>query len=265
MSTTPATFSVVLSHAELAYLLSLLGAAPTLGVDRNPFDGFDAASITLAHTTARDALRARDLLRLDAEDRPLVHDDLLRVLESYANPQLIVTAYRYAVGEELPLAWFGYCRAGAAVIHTRPGDLLHAFVLAPDAAALAEALADFCAGSAAASLPAITPLTLPGGALAAARAYADAGQSDQVAQVLRTAGLDDDTAAALAADLNNPAAVTAITFVATGDDAETRRRDAIFWQSTTLSARLIVYTGADAVQISGGGDADLLTILNEMM
>lgn len=257
-------FSVVLSHAELAYLLSLFAAAPTIGVDRNPFDGLSAQEIAVAHTTARDALRARDLLRLDAEARPLVNDDLLRVLESYARPNLIVAAYRYAAGDELPLAWFGYCRADAAVIHTRPDDLLHAFALAPDAAALAVALAGFCAGGAAVSLPASTPLTLPGGALAAARAYADAGQSDQVAQVLRTAGLDADTAAALAAELNNPAAVTAIAFV-TNDGATPRRRDAIYWQSTAPAARLIVYTGADAVQISDGGAADLLAILNEMV
>jgi hypothetical protein len=257
-------FQVVLSHAELAYLLTNFNAAPHLGVDRNPFDGLDDRQIAVAHATARDALRARDLLRLDAADQPLVHDDLLRVLESYANPHLIVTAYRYVTGEELPLAWFGYRRAGAVVIHTRPDDLLHAFVLAPDVAALARALVDFCAGGASPT-PTRAPLTLPGGALAAARAYADAGQADQVAQVLRTAGLDDATATPLVADLNNPAAVTAITFVTNSVAAAPRRRDAIYWQSTTPSARLIVYTGADTVQISGGGTADLLAILNEMV
>ncbi|HAJ38603.1 MAG TPA: hypothetical protein DCL15_23295 [Chloroflexi bacterium] len=258
-------FSVVLSHAELAYLLSLFAATPTIGVDRNPFDGLSTQEIAVAHATARDALRARDLLRLDAEARPLVKDDLLRVLESYARPNLIVTAYRYVAGENLPLTWFAYRRADAAVIHMRPDDLLHAFALVSDAAALTQALADFCAGGTAASLHAGAPLTLPARALAAARAHADTEQADQVAQVLRTVGLDDDTAAALAADLNNPTAVTAITCVATGDDARTRRRDAIFWQSTTPSARLIVYTGGDAVQISGGGAANFLTILNEMM
>jgi len=262
--TTSAPFQVVLSHAELACLLTNFNAAPHLGVDRNPFDGLDDQQIAVAHATARDALRARDLLRLDAADQPLVHDDLLRVLESYANPHLIVTAYRYVAGEELPLAWFGYRRAEAIVIHTRPGDLLHAFVLAPDAAALTRALLDFCAGGASPT-PTRAPLTLPGGALAAARAYADAGQTDQVAQVLRTAGLDDAAAATLATELNNPAAVTAITFVANGGAAAPRRRDAIYWQSTTPAVRLIDYTGADAVQISGGGAADLLAILNEMM
>lgn len=258
-------FSVVLSHAELAYLLSLFAATPTIGIDRNPFDGLSAQEIAVAHTTARNALRARDLLRLDAEARPLVNDDLLRVLESCANPHLIVTAYRYVAGEELPLARFGYRRADAAVIHTRPDDLLHAFTLAPDAMTLAQSLADFCAGGAAASLPASAPLTLPGGVMAAARAYADAGQADQVVQVLRTAGLDDDAATALAAELNNPAAVTAITFVATSSDAGTRRRDAIYWQSTSPAARLIVYTEAGAVQISSGGAAEFLAILNQMM
>jgi hypothetical protein len=261
--TTSAPFQVVLSHAELAYLLTNFNASPHLGVDRNPFEGLDDLQIAVAHATARDALRARDLLRLDAADQPLVHDDLLRVLESYVHPQLIVTAYRYVVNVELPLAWFGYRRADATVIHTRPGDLLHAFALAPDVTFLAQALTDFCAG-AALPAPATAPLTLPGGALAAARAYADAGQSTEVAQVLRTAGLGDDTAAALATELNNPAAVTAITFVASGAAAP-RRRDAIYWQSTTPAARLIVYTGADTVQISGGGAADLLAILNEMM
>jgi hypothetical protein len=264
MSTTPATFSVVLSHAELAYLLALLGAAPTLGVDRNPFNGFSAETIAVAHATARDALRARDLLRLDVEERPLVNDDLLRVLQSYASPQMIVTAHRYVAGEELPLAWFGYRRGDAAVIHTRPGDLLHAFVLASDAGFLAQTLADFCAGGAAVSMPASAPLTLAGSALAAARTYADAGAVDQIVQVLRTTGLDNDAATALAIELTHPVAMTAITIVATGSAAEARRRDAIYWQSTTPAARLIIYTGDGAVQISSGGAGDFLAILNEM-
>ncbi len=260
----PTSFAVVLSHAELAYLLTLFAAAPTVGVDHDPLSALDDASRTVAYATARDALRARDLLRFDAADQPLVQDDLLRVLESYARPHLVVTAYRYGAGEELPLAWFGYRRAGAAVIHTRPGDHLHAFALAADNAALAQALADFCADGAAPTAHGAR-LTLPAGALAAARAYADAGQATEVAPVLRSAGLDDDTAAALAADLNNPAAVTAITFVAPGGDAASRRRDAIYWQSTTPSARLIVYTGTEAVQISSGADSELLAILNEMV
>lgn len=264
MSTPPAAFSVVLSHAELACLLSLLGAAPTLGVDRNPFDGLSDQEITVAHTTARDALRARDLLRFDGEERPLVNDELLRVLASYADPQLIVTAYRYAAGEELPLVWFGYHRGNAAVIHTRPGDLLHTFELTPDVALLAQALADFCTGGAS-PISTSAQLTLPGGALAAARAYADAGQTDQVAPVLHAAGLDAGAATALAAALNHPAAVTALTFAATTADAGTRRRDAIYWQSTAPATRLIVYTGDGVVQINSGGVADLLTILNEMV
>lgn len=263
MSITPTTFSVVLSHAELAYLLSLLDATPTLGIDRNPFDGFNAQEIAVAHATARDALRARDLLRLDAEARPLVNDDLLCVLESYANPQLIVTAHRYAAGEELPLAWFGYRRGDVVVIHTRPGDLLHAFELAPEAAFLAQALADFCHGDAPPA-PVSAPLTLPPGVMAAARASVDAGEIEQVAQVLRSAGLDNDAATALVTELTHPEAMTAITFVAAGNGAEPRRRDAIYWQSTPPAARLIVYAG-DAVQISSGGAADLLAILNEMM
>lgn len=263
MPTAPSSFSVVLSHAELAYLLSLLDATPALGVDHNPFDGFNVEAIALAHAIARDTLRARDLLRLDAEDRPLVNDDLLRVLESYAAPHLIVTAYRYTAGEELPLAWFAYRRADAAVIHTRPGDRLHTFALAPDGAFLAQALADFCTGDAPPP-PASAPLTLPPGVMAAARASVDAGETEQVAQVLRSAGLDNDAATALVTELTHPEAMTAITFVAVGNGAEPRRRDAIYWQSTPPAARLIVYVG-DAVQISSGGAAEFLAILNEMV
>ena len=264
MSAAPSAFSVVLSHAELVYLLTLFDSAPVLGIDRDPFEGYGAEAMMVAHVTARDALRARDLLHLDAEARPLVNDDLLCVLESYARPQQIVTAYRYAVGEELPLVWFGYRSADATVIHTRPDDLLHAFALAPDVSFLAKALVDFCTGGAA-SARSGSSLSLPGGVMAAARASADAGQADQVVRVLRTAGLDEDVSAALAADLNNPAAVTAITFAATDEDAQVRRRDAIYWQSTTPTARLIVYTEGGAVQVSNASDADLRVILNEMM
>lgn len=261
---TSASFQVVLSHAELAYLLTNFNVSPHLGVDRNPFDGLDDRQIAVAYTTARDALRARDLLRLDAADQPLVHDDLLRVLEVYANPHLVVTAYRYVAGEELPLAWFGYCSADVAVIHTRPGDLLHRFMVAPEMMILAQALADFCTNGTPAT-PVRASFILPGGVMAVARAYADVGQADQVAQVLRSAGLDAGAAQALAMELNNPAAVTAITLVATGADVRVQRRDAIYWQSTLPTTRFIVYTEGGVVQVSSGGSNDLLAILNEMV
>jgi hypothetical protein len=264
MDVASAPFEVVLSHAELAFLLTLFNAAPRLGVDRDPFDGLDDTQIAIAHATARDALRARDLLRLGADDRLLVNDDLLRVLETYTSAQTIVTAYRYAADEELPLAWFGYRRADVAVIHTRPADLLHTFAAAADDAYLAKALVDFCAGGAP-TAPAGASLTLPGGVMAAARAYADGGQAAEVAQVLHAAGLDGDTATALAADLTNPAALTAITFAATGGDVAPRRRDAVYWQSTIPATRFIVYAEGDVVQVSSGNETDMLAIFNEMV
>lgn len=257
-------FSVMLSYAELAYLSALVGVEPTIGVDRNPFEGLSADEIAVAHTTARDALRARDLIRLDKEDLPLANDALLRMLGGYANPRVIVSAYRYVTDEELPLAWFGYLSEDATVIHTRPGDLLHALTAAPDVQSLARALIEFCSGGVL-STPAGAQLTLPARAIAEARASADAGDVGQVAQVLRTAGLDHEVAAALAADLSSPAAVTAITVAAIEGDADLRRLDAIYWQSSRLTDRLIVYTERNEVQISDGNDSEFLAILNEMM
>lgn len=264
MSIAPDPFSVVLSYTELAYLLTLLDAEPMLGVDRNPFDGLAAEEIVIAQATARDALRARDLLRLDLDDRPLVDDDLLRILESYVSPQMVVTAFRFVVGEELPLAWFGYRRADATVTHTRPGDPLHAFALAPDMTALARAMVEFCTGNGH-PMAARVPLTISGSTLAAARAAAGEGQAAEVVQVLHATGLDNDAAASLAEDLCSPLAVTAIALVAAAGDAPARRRDAIYWQSSESTARLMVYAENDAVQISSGSEADLLAILDEMM
>lgn len=257
-------FRVVLSHVELAYLLSFFGVAPSIGVDRNPLEGLPAEQITIAQETASDALRARALLRFDAEGQPLLADDLLRVLGAYAGPQQMVTAYRYAADEALPLAFFGYVNDGDTVVHTRPGDLLHEFTLLSGASALIEALAAFCAGAKPAQLPR-RQLSLPSQAIAAARAYADAGRALEVLQVLQEAGVPDPTAQSLADDLVTPSAVTTVTLLAQRDEGAPLRRDFIYWQSEPNNSALVIVERGSEVLIADGSEESISSIVNEMV
>lgn len=257
-------FRVVLSHVELLYLLHFFGATPAAGVDRDPLAGLSDEQITVALETAAAALRARDLLRFDGDQQPLLADPLLRVLGAYADPQQMLSAYRYRVDAELPLAFFAYVHEGDAVMHSRPADLLHEFSLLGDPSELFPFLAAFCAGGALGELTE-RRLALPARAVAVARAHADAGNSQEVMQVLREAGLSELNAQLLATDLVAPAALTAMTFLVQQPDTAPRRRDFIYWQSERPdSAMLLIEQGAE-VLITDGGVASLATLINEMV
>ena len=257
-------FKVVLSHVELAYLLSLFGVTPSIGVDHDPLEGLPTQQVAIAQQTASHALRARALVRFDEAQHPLLADELMRVLGAYASPQQMVTAYRYATDEELPLAFFGYATNGDAVTHTRPADLLHEFTLLSGTPALIESLAAFCAGAKPAELPR-RQLALPAQSIAAARAYAGAGRTPEVLQVLLEAGVSQPAALLLADDLVTPSAVTTVTLLAQHDNGAPVRRDFIYWQSErNHSAMVIVERGAE-VLITDGSEESISSIVNEMV
>jgi hypothetical protein len=214
--------------------------------------------------TASAALRARDLLRFSNEQQPLLADDLVAVLSTYASPQLLISAYRYIVGEDLPLAFFGYLRNDNAAMHMRPADLLHEFTLFSEVSALTGALATFCAGAAPGELP-HRRLAVPAHAIAAARAYADAGQAQAVSQVLLEAGVSESNAQFLADDLVTPVALTAVTLLVQPPDATPLRRDFVYWQSArSYSAMVIMEQGAE-VLIADGSEKSIAEIVNEMV
>lgn len=257
-------FQVVFSHAELATLFSLFGAAPTVGVDRDPLAGLTPEQTALVLETARHALRARDLVRLDDEQQPLLAADLMCVLSTIAAPQQVISAYRYAAGQDLPLAFFGYAAGDAHVVHTRPADLLHEFTLVPGKTALLERLAAFCAGDQAALLSR-SQVVLPAQALASARVLADADQEADVVQVLRLAGIAEPDAKLLAADLLAPSAVVTITLAAQTEGDQAVRRDFVYWQSAQNQAARVFVPHGHEVVIASAGEQTFLSLLNEMV
>lgn len=279
MPTQSARFQVTLSHAELVYLLKLFGADPGVGIDRDPFEALSPEQITTAHDTAAAALRARNLLRFDADQQPLLADDLLCVLSGYVDPVQLITAYRYTNNDGLPLAFFGYRRNGDDVIHTRPGDLLHEFTLVHGIEALVEALAEFC-GPAKMPARAQPPRRVPAAAMAAARAFAEAGRAGEIVNVLNRAGMAVAEAEVLAANLITPSALTTLTILTKRDNQPPQRRDCVYWQSdANHSALLIVYergkaaaaqtdaapdAAPDEVLIADGSEATLRALFNEM-
>ncbi len=258
------SFHVVLSHGELVYLLRFFGVQPMVGVDRDPLADLPMEQVAVALETAGHALRARDLLRFDEAQQPVLADDLMRVLSAYADPHQMVSAYRYRTDDALPLAFFGYRQGDDAVIHTRPADLLHEFTLVREPGALIAALATFCAGAAPGELPR-RQLALPAQAIAAARAYADAGRTQEVMQVLLAAGLSEPNAQLLAVDLVTPTALTTATLLVRRNGGAPGRRDFVYWQSERSdSAMVIVEQGAE-VLITDGSAASIATIVNEMV
>ncbi|HRA68454.1 MAG TPA: hypothetical protein PL187_20685 [Caldilinea sp.] len=217
-------------------------------------------------------MRARNLLRFDADQQPLLADDLLCILDGYVDPMQLVTAYRYANNDRLPLALFGYRRNGGDVIHTRPGDLLHEFTLVHGIEALVEALTEFC-GPAKTPARVQPPRRLPAAAMAAARAFAEAGRTEEIVNVLNRAGMAAAEAEGLAANLITPSALTTLTILTKRHHQPPQRRDCVYWQSdVNHSALLIVYERSNAaaaqtdeeVLITDGSKATLLSLFNEM-
>lgn len=255
---------VVLSHVELVYLLRFFGVQPMVGVDRDPLADLPTEQIAVALETAGDALRARDLVRLDAEQQPVLADGLMRVLGAYADPQQMVSAYRFLTDDDAPAVFFGYVHNGDAVMHTRPADLLHKFTRLGDTRELIAALTVFCAGGAPGALPQ-RQFALPAQAIAAARAYADAGRTQDVFQTLVDAGVSASNAQQMAADLATPTALTTVTILTRRHGNDPMRRDFVFWQSERSdSAMVIVERGAE-VMIADGSEASIATIVNEMV
>jgi len=271
MPTPPSTFQTTLSHTEFAYLLKQLGASLSVGVDRNPLDELSDGERELAHTIARDALRARGLVRLDAELNPLIQNQLLEILQIYATPYQIVTAYRYTADDELPAAFFGYRHNGQSVTHTRPDDLLHELTLYDGALGLLSSLIAFCAAGQTATAPRQLALSLPGIAVAAARHHADNGQTLEIVRVLSDASVPVATATMLAADLVSPSALTAITFFSFPKKGDILRRECIYWQSkANQTALIILYRGGgeqteEQVLVSDGNEESALSIFNQMV
>ncbi len=137
-------FQILLAYEELAYLLHLLGVEPAVGVEDSALAGLPAEQVKLALAVAGRGLRARRLVRDDANGQPAVQNELLAVVGTVGFPERIATVYYWAAGEELPAACYGYVRSGHAVLHQRPGPDLHEFTVYSTAAELIGALLRFC-------------------------------------------------------------------------------------------------------------------------
>ena len=260
MTTSAPVFRTTLSHAEFSYLLKQVDSDLSIGVDRNPLDGLPEREIALAHIVARDALRARDLVRLDVDQAPLIQTQLLQTLQAYADPRQMVRALRYTSDDELPTAFFGYLHNGQTVTHTRPDDLLHELTLYNSPVGLLSSLVAFCTDGQVSAAPRQLSLALPGSTMAKARNHAENGRPLEIIKVLSEANVPAETATMLASDLVSPSTLTAITLFAIAQGGDLLRRECIYWQSeANHSALLIVYAGTpdqsvDQVLISDGDE-----------
>lgn len=139
-ATSAASFRVLLSHEELAYVAGLLGATPAVGIDDNPLAGLSEVEVRLALAVAGRGLRARRLVQEDDAGRAHVQSDLLAGVGAYCYPQRVVTLYHWLPGAALPSACYGYVRQETVVLHQRPAPALHDLQLLATSAALVDAL-----------------------------------------------------------------------------------------------------------------------------
>ncbi|MBK8050704.1 MAG: hypothetical protein IPK16_28510 [Anaerolineales bacterium] len=137
-------FRVILSHEELAFLLGLMGATPTIGVDDDPLSEKAADQVSAALSAAGHGLQARELVQIDAGGQPVVQTELLAATGVYAFPERLVTLYHWGAGEALPAAFFGYVRGATVLSHARPAPFLHEFEVLDSAKALIDRMVANC-------------------------------------------------------------------------------------------------------------------------
>ncbi|MFN8468713.1 MAG: hypothetical protein U0X20_24355 [Caldilineaceae bacterium] len=253
-------FQVLLAYEELAYLLHLLRVEPAVGVEDNALAGLPAEQVKLALAVAGRGLRARRLVRDDANGQPAIQNELLAALGTVGFPERMATVYHWAAGEELPAACYGYVRSGHAVLHQRPGPDLHEFTVYGTPGDLVGVLLRFSEATSTAStgvevlhlpVPILTEMRRHAGQPAAAGALAllpDQAQRSVAARFLET----------LAAWPR----VTAFTTLRSGGPAGVDTREFTFLQQDGVGWLLL--PGVDRTQvmdIQAGGAAAVQALL----
>lgn len=134
----------LLSHEEFAFLFGLLGAKPVLGVDDSPLAGLSADQVALVLRTAGHGLRARGLVRTNADGEIVVESTFLEVLGTCVYPVRLLAVDHWASTAELPALLFVYRRDNKHVLQLRPNPILLELIAAPTTEMVVDAILRFC-------------------------------------------------------------------------------------------------------------------------
>jgi hypothetical protein len=131
--------NILLSREELLLVLDLLQAETIPGLDADPTLGdLTPEQRNLALTVAERALRARELVQLEADGELVIHKRLLTAVGVCAYSHSAVLVYHWPSQAETPVRYFGHRRDEDVVAHSVPDSTLHMFSLLASTAQLVE-------------------------------------------------------------------------------------------------------------------------------
>lgn len=185
--TTNVAAEILLSREELLYVLTVLDSPFLPGLDADPNGDLSQEQQDLALAIAERALRARQLVRIEPDGTVQLQRQLLAMVGTCAYAVRTIFVYHWPSGSETPTRTFCHVRGENAVVHTRPDDVIHRFVLLASADHLVDEVLAACAY---ANRPVTTPQqgAVATHAFAQARQLADAGDPTQAAEVLAQGG-----------------------------------------------------------------------------
>jgi hypothetical protein len=194
--------TVTLSRDELLLTLRLLEAETILGLDDDPYGPMDEDQRALAHVVAGRGLRARGLAQLNEEGELALHEGVLTAVGTCAYAQKSLILSHWSPEADTPLRYFAHVREEQAVVHTKPGDVLHQLVLLPDQEELPRRIMAFC-GCDEMVENGRYEFTIPAQAFAQARQRAEASEEEKAVELLVERDILLEAAKALAKTLLN--------------------------------------------------------------
>jgi hypothetical protein len=227
----PDPINLLLSREELLFVLEMLQAQTIPGLDPDPLFGeFTPEQRQLVLTLAQRALRARELLHVQADGELVIHRLLLSAVISCAYPDRALFVYHWPAGHSTPRRFFGHWHGEDVVSHFMPEEALHLFSLLPDSESLVD---EFLTAAGYQERNGVAPQAFdtPAEAFAQAQQLASAGDTaGAVAHLGRQIG-DPDAAATLVDTLAASPQVTIFQVLTpVEDDPTPQRRDVTLLQ-----------------------------------
>jgi hypothetical protein len=210
--------SLNLGREELVFLLWLLGVNHIPGLSPRPLGNLTVEQAAIVGLTAEHSLRARGLLGTATDGRLVLDRAVAALLLPCAFPEYSITAIRRSIAGR-GRGLYSHLAGSRVVAHTVPEPAIHRFVALAGRPGAAALLAEFVEVDTR-PMPALTSVTLPETLFREAQALAARG-SDLAPGVLTRAGLDAETAYALASALTAAASFVTVTVTRHAPDTST--------------------------------------------
>ena len=222
--------NILLSREELLLVLDLLEADTIPGLDADPTLGeLTPEQRSLALTVAERALRARELVQLEANGELIIHKRLLTAVGVCAYPHSAVLVYHWPSQADTPVRYFGHLRGDDVIAHSVPDSTLHMFSLLLSRAQLVEqvlAVAQYQEVAANA-----LEFNIPASVLGQVRELANAAEVDAATTVLSENGVATASAQAFVHTLAGNPRVTIMQLLKQQSQGDPLRQDVTLLQN----------------------------------